>query len=129
MNASQEDEDNELSESSTYVIGDNITDIDNDSFDENSINYGKLHETPCSGGENFGQFDAMVEKGDVLGIFSGHDHVNDVAFEYENILLVLSSPNNFISLTPCLLTACIALSNGVFVSSDSPVYEQNAVGM
>ena len=36
LNASQEDEDNELSENSTYVIGDNITDIDNDSFDENS---------------------------------------------------------------------------------------------
>ena len=51
-------------------------------FDANQTNYGTLNETPCSGGENFGQFDAMVEKGDVLAIFSGHDHAN--AFGVQN---------------------------------------------
>lgn len=60
------------------------------SFDENSINYGKLHETPCSGGENFGQFDAMVEKGDVLGIFSGHDHSNAFGVQNQGIDIVNS---------------------------------------
>ena len=59
-------------------------------FDENSINYGKLHETPCSGGENFGQFDAMVEKGDVLGIFSGHDHSNAFGVQNQGIDIVNS---------------------------------------
>ena len=60
------------------------------SFDKNSINYGKLHETPCSGGENFGQFDAMVEKGDVLGIFSGHDHSNAFGVQNQGIDIVNS---------------------------------------
>ncbi len=60
------------------------------SFDENSKNYGKLNETPCSGGENFGQFDAMVEKGDVLGIFSGHDHSNAFGVQNQGIDIVNS---------------------------------------
>ena len=59
-------------------------------FDENSKNYGKLHETPCSGSENFGQFDAMVEKGDVLGIFSGHDHSNAFGVQNQGIDIVNS---------------------------------------
>ncbi len=59
-------------------------------FDENSVNYGKLHETPCSGYENFGQFDAMVEKGDVLGIFSGHDHSNAFGVQNQGIDIVNS---------------------------------------
>ncbi len=45
-------------------------------FSPDTVNFGTLNETPCSGGENFGQFDAMVEKGDVLAVFSGHDHTN-----------------------------------------------------
>lgn len=59
-------------------------------FDENSVNYGKLHETPCSGYENFGQFDAMVEKGDVLAIFSGHDHSNAFGVQNQGIDIVNS---------------------------------------
>ena len=45
-------------------------------FNPDSVNYGTLNETPCSGKQNDGQFDAMVEKGDVLAIFTGHDHTN-----------------------------------------------------
>ena len=52
------------------------------SFDPASTNFGTLNETPCSGYLNFGQFDAMVEKGDVLAMFSGHDHTN--AFGVKN---------------------------------------------
>lgn len=48
-------------------------------------NFGTLNETPCSGYLNFGQFDAMVEKGDVLGIFSGHDHTNAFAVKFKGI--------------------------------------------
>ena len=48
-------------------------------------NFGTLNETPCSGYHNYGQFDAMVEKGDVLGIFSGHDHTNAFGVEYKGI--------------------------------------------
>lgn len=45
-------------------------------FSPDCVNFGTLNEKPCSGGENFGQFDAMVKKGDVLAVFSGHDHTN-----------------------------------------------------
>ncbi len=59
-------------------------------FDENQKNYGTLNETPCSGGENFGQFDAMVEKGDVLAVFSGHDHSNAFGVQNQGIDIVNS---------------------------------------
>ncbi len=59
-------------------------------FDENQTNYGTLNETPCSGYENYGQFDAMVEKGDVLAIFSGHDHANAFGVKNQGIDIVNS---------------------------------------
>ncbi len=54
-------------------------------FDPKFKNFGTLNETPCSGFHNYGQFEAMVEKGDVLGIFSGHDHTNAFAVKLDGI--------------------------------------------
>ena len=54
-------------------------------FNPKMQNFGTLNETPCSGYHNYGQFEAMVEKGDVLGIFSGHDHTNAFAVKYKGI--------------------------------------------
>ena len=45
-------------------------------FDETQTNYGTLNEKPCPGYYNDGQFDALVENGDVLAMFTGHDHTN-----------------------------------------------------
>ncbi len=59
-------------------------------FDENAVNYGTLNETPCSGYENYGQFDAMVEKGDVLAMFTGHDHSNAFGVQNQGIDIVNS---------------------------------------
>ncbi len=59
-------------------------------FSPNGINFGTLNETPCSGGENFGQFEAMVEKGDVLAVFSGHDHTNAFGVRHKGIDIVNS---------------------------------------
>lgn len=56
-------------------------------FDPEVKNYGTLMEKPCPGFENFGQFDAMVEKGDVLGMFTGHDHTNAFGVTYKGIVL------------------------------------------
>ncbi len=39
------------------------------------------------------------------------------------------SPKSLKILIPCLLSASIDLRSGVFLSSASPLYEQNAVGM
>ena len=56
-------------------------------FDPEAVNYGTLMEKPCPGLDNFGQFDAMVEKGDVLGLFTGHDHTNAFGVTYKGIVL------------------------------------------
>ena len=54
-------------------------------FDPENVNYGTFNETPCSGKQNDGQFDAMVEKGDVLAIFTGHDHTNAFGVRHKDI--------------------------------------------
>lgn len=59
-------------------------------FDPNAINFGTLNETPCSGYYNHGQFEAMVEKGDVLAIFTGHDHTNAFGVRHKGIDIVNS---------------------------------------
>ncbi|MBQ8183992.1 MAG: metallophosphoesterase [Clostridia bacterium] len=59
-------------------------------FNPEQINFGTLNETPCCGFPNFGQFDAMVEKGDVLAVFSGHDHTNAFGVKHKGIDIVNS---------------------------------------
>ncbi len=54
-------------------------------FNPEKTNFGTLTETPCSGYHNYGQFDAMAEKGDVLAIFSGHDHTNAFGVKHKGI--------------------------------------------
>ena len=46
-----------------------------------------MFETVGCSGHNSGLFESM-KKNNAVAIFSGHDHVNDFAFEYEGILLV-----------------------------------------
>ena len=59
-------------------------------FSPEYTNYGTLHEYPCPGYYNHGQFDAMVERGDVLGMFTGHDHTNAFGVKYKGIDIVNS---------------------------------------
>ena len=59
-------------------------------FAGDGVNYGMLHETPCPGYYNHGQFDAMTERGDVLAIFTGHDHTNAFGVKYRGIDIVNS---------------------------------------
>ena len=59
-------------------------------FSKEYTNYGMLHEKPCPGYYNHGQFDAMVERGDVLAIFTGHDHTNAFGVKYKGIDIVNS---------------------------------------
>lgn len=54
-------------------------------FNQSLENHGLFHETPCPGYYNHGQFEAMVNRGDVHGIFSGHDHTNAFSVKYKNI--------------------------------------------
>lgn len=55
--------------------------------DENSTIRGTRMEEACAPRINSGMFAAMKEGGDVMGIFVGHDHDNDYAVMWKNILL------------------------------------------
>ena len=55
-----------------------------------NIEDGFLFEFPCPGYYNYGQFDAMVERGDVIAIFSGHDHPNTFVTELDGIKIINS---------------------------------------
>ncbi|HZK39112.1 MAG TPA: metallophosphoesterase family protein [Clostridia bacterium] len=46
---------------------------------------GTLGEWPCPPDINGGQFQAVLERGDVLGIVTGHDHVNDFVGSYKGV--------------------------------------------
>ena len=67
-------------------------------FDPERVNYGTIREYPCPGYSNFGQFDAMVEQGDVLAMFTGHDHTNAFGVEYKGIDIVNSLSTRYIGL-------------------------------
>ena len=54
-------------------------------FDASQTNYGTLNEKPCPGYYNDGQFDALVEDGGVLAMFTGHDHTNAFGVRNQNI--------------------------------------------
>ncbi len=49
---------------------------------------GELHEYPCPPYYNNGQFDAMLEMGDVLATVSGHDHENTFEIDYKGIKII-----------------------------------------
>lgn len=49
---------------------------------------GFLLEPPCPGIDNEGQFQAMVDQGDVLAVFSGHDHMNDYETELNGVKII-----------------------------------------
>lgn len=45
----------------------------------------KLHEPPCIPDSNTGEFEAMKENGDVIGMHFGHDHMNNFIGTYDGI--------------------------------------------
>lgn len=54
---------------------------------EGSFLIGTRKEKACAPEINTGLFAAMQEAGDVLGVFVGHDHVNDYAVSWKGIML------------------------------------------
>ena len=49
--------------------------------------YGNRMEKVCCPEINTGLFAAMLEQGDVIGTFAGHDHINDYAVKWKGIML------------------------------------------
>ena len=71
---------------------------------EDAILVGTRRETVCSPEFNTGMFTAMMEGGDVMGIFCGHDHDNDYAVMWHDILLAYgrySGGNTVYNHLPC----------------------------
>ena len=44
-----------------------------------------MKESPATPYENVGQVDAFLEKGEVLGLYVGHDHINSFVADYKGI--------------------------------------------
>lgn len=55
--------------------------------DESAFMIGSRKEAACSPKINSGLATAMLEKGDVMGVFVGHDHINDYAVNWRGILM------------------------------------------
>ena len=64
-------------------------------FKEDAENHGVIYEKPCPGYYNYGQFDALVEKGDVLAMFFGHDHTNAFSVKHKGIDIVASPATRY----------------------------------
>ncbi len=56
---------------------------------------GHLGEQMCVCWENFGQFDALMEMGDVNAIVYAHDHLNNFVGEHDGIKVIQSSCASF----------------------------------
>ncbi len=54
---------------------------------ESAFMIGSRKEKACSPAINSGLATAMLEAGDVMGVFVGHDHINDYAVNWRGILL------------------------------------------
>ena len=54
---------------------------------DRSETYGHYGEDADSPDLNSGLFTALIERGDVLGIFTGHDHNNDCLLTYKGIMM------------------------------------------
>ncbi|MCO5234621.1 MAG: metallophosphoesterase family protein [Chitinophagaceae bacterium] len=54
---------------------------------KDAVVMGKKREKVCAPEINTGMFAAMLESGDVMGTFAGHDHYNDYIVTYYNIAL------------------------------------------
>lgn len=52
---------------------------------------GYLMETPCPSPLDDGQWDAFVERGDVLGCVTGHDHTNNFIAPYRGVDMIQTS--------------------------------------
>lgn len=56
---------------------------------------GERNEDECPGPVNSGLFSAMLARGDVKGVFCGHDHVNTYSGNYYGIMLGYSGSTGF----------------------------------
>ncbi|OIK09729.1 phosphoesterase [Bacillus sp. MUM 116] len=78
-----------------YSSVDSRTDADHARAIEKHQIIGERNEEECPGPINSGMFSALLDRGDVKGVFCGHDHVNTYMGNYYGILLGYSGSAGF----------------------------------
>ncbi len=56
---------------------------------------GERNQDECPGPFNSGLYSALLERGDVKGVFVGHDHINDYVGNYFGIVLGYAASAGF----------------------------------
>lgn len=79
--------------------------------DETIAEGGFMLESPASPDVNTGEFEAMSEKGDVLGIYVGHDHNNSFVVKYKGVDLGYTQGAGFNVYGPGETGECESLSS------------------
>ena len=74
---------------------DGRTDADHQRAVERHSIVGERNEEECPGPINSGMFSAILDRGDVLGVFCGHDHVNTYMGNYYGVLLGYAGNTGF----------------------------------
>jgi hypothetical protein len=78
-----------------YASVDSRTEADHSRALEKHQITGERNEDECPGPFNSGLFSAMQHRGDVKGVFCGHDHINTYAGNYYGIMLGYSGSTGF----------------------------------
>lgn len=75
----------------------NVTDISVDGYvlDPAITRAGELNEAPCPPSKNGGQFETVVNQGDVVAMHFGHDHKNTFEVTYKGVDLINSPTAGF----------------------------------
>lgn len=84
---------------------------------------GVLHEAPCPSNTNGGEFQAMVDQGDVVAMFFGHDHVDTYEIETPAGIDLVCSPGCTLSSYGDEVRGCRAI---VLDEADLSVYTTHA---
>ncbi|WP_309131550.1 metallophosphoesterase family protein [Brevibacterium sp.] len=74
---------------------DSRTEADHSRAREKHSIVGERHEDECPGPFNSGMFNAMLHRGDIKGLFVGHDHINSYTGDYFGIELGYSPGTGF----------------------------------
>ncbi len=78
-----------------FASVDSRTDADHQRAVKRHKIIGERNEDECPGPINSGMFSAILDRGDVKGVFCGHDHVNTYVGDYYGVLLGYAGNTGF----------------------------------
>lgn len=85
---------------------------------------GFIHEMPCAGYYDHGELDAMVRAGDVMAVFSGHDHICDYRTTVSGIEIINTPGCSHHAYGKDIMRGC----RRIVISEDDPLnYETETI--